>query len=59
MNKFCQAKTNGAVPDYTKYTDDYLKNHVVEVNNLLSEYIKNMEDTKMRASLHSILSISA
>ncbi|KAI8313109.1 putative methionine--tRNA ligase [Colletotrichum sp. SAR11_240] len=59
VNKFCQAKTNGAVPDYTKYTDDYLKNHVVEVNNLLSEYIKNMEDTKMRASLHSILSISA
>ncbi|KAF4924279.1 putative methionine--tRNA ligase [Colletotrichum viniferum] len=59
VNKFCQAKTNGAVPDYTKYTDDYLKNHVVEVNHLLSEYIKNMEDTKMRASLHSILSISA
>ncbi|WYZ41042.1 hypothetical protein EsH8_IV_001383 [Colletotrichum jinshuiense] len=58
VNKFCQAKTDGVVPDYTKYSDDYLKNHANDVNALLKEYINNMEATKMRAGLQNIMSIS-
>ncbi|GKT47580.1 putative methionine--tRNA ligase, mitochondrial [Colletotrichum spaethianum] len=59
VNKFCQAKTDGVVPDYTKYSDDYLKKHIDEVNAMLKEYVSNMEATKMRAGLQTIMSISA
>ncbi|KAF3354350.1 methionine--tRNA ligase like protein [Verticillium longisporum] len=58
--KFAQAKLDTTVPDYTKFgLNDYLKNHVKEVNVNLKEYITNMEGTKFRDGLRSILSISA
>ena len=57
--KFCEAKMNGAVPDYTKYTDDNLKSHIQEVNTLLKQYIADLEANKLRAGLSTILHISA
>lgn len=58
MLKFC-AKFDGAVPDYSKYSDDSLKTHVEEVNKLLTQHISELEANKLRAGLSTILHISA
>ncbi|KAI0386019.1 tRNA synthetases class I (M)-domain-containing protein [Hypomontagnella monticulosa] len=59
--KFCHAKLNAAVPKYQNYADsgDALKQHKEEVNALLQTYIENLQATKLRAGLSTILSISA
>jgi methionyl-tRNA synthetase len=56
--KFCQAKMNATVPDYTKYSDSILDSHKAEVNNALKEYIAYMEATKLRAGLAHVMHIS-
>lgn len=59
--KFCQAKMDGVIPDYTKYVDESgsFETFKKEVNELLQAYIKDMKATKLRAGLSTILSISA
>lgn len=57
--KFCQAKYESTVPDYTKYTSEGLDAHVKEVNALLKEYNQHMDGTTLRDALAKILAISA
>lgn len=60
--KFCAAKMDGKVPDYTKYAGEhagYFENHRKEVGALLQEYIAHMEATKLRAALATIMSLSS
>ncbi|KAI1372644.1 tRNA synthetases class I (M)-domain-containing protein [Hypoxylon crocopeplum] len=59
--KFCHAKLNAMVPDYSTYKDssDALSQYKEEVNILLQTYIANLQATKLRAGLSTILSISA
>lgn len=57
--KFCQAKMESTVPDYTKYTDESFKQHIAEVNTALTEYIEAMEATKLRAGLTLVQHISS
>lgn len=57
--KFCQAKMDGKVPDYTKYTDERLEEHKKEVNEALQTYVSNLEAIKLRAGLATIMHISA
>ncbi|KAK7749510.1 hypothetical protein SLS53_000085 [Cytospora paraplurivora] len=57
--KFCQAKYDSIVPDYTKYTSEGLDAHVKEVNALLKEYNTHLDATKLRAGLQAVLAISA
>ncbi|POS78966.1 methionyl-tRNA synthetase [Diaporthe helianthi] len=57
--KFCQAKYDSVVPDYTKYTSEGIDAHVRDVNALLNEYNTHMDATKLRLGLHMVLSISA
>lgn len=57
--KFCQAKMDGVVPDYTKYTDERLEEHKKETNELLKTYVSNLEAIKLRAGLATVMQISA
>ncbi|RYP51761.1 hypothetical protein DL768_002984 [Monosporascus sp. mg162] len=59
--KFCGAKMDSKVPDYSAYADPdgTLKAYKDEVNALLQVYNQNLEDNKLRAGLSTILSISA
>ncbi|KAJ9148351.1 Methionyl-tRNA synthetase [Pleurostoma richardsiae] len=57
--KFCQAKYESVVPDYTKYSDEYLENHKKEVNAVLKEYLADLEATKLRAGLANVMNLSA
>lgn len=57
--KFCQAKYDSVVPDYTKYTSAEFESHKKQVNATLKEYIANLEATKLRQGLADVLSISA
>ncbi|KAI1204234.1 methionyl-tRNA synthetase [Annulohypoxylon truncatum] len=59
--KFAHAKLNAVVPDYTKYqdSDGGIKQFTEEVNGLLQTYISNLNATKLRAGLSTVLSISA
>ncbi|KAI2619273.1 tRNA synthetases class I (M)-domain-containing protein [Hypoxylon sp. NC1633] len=59
--KFCHAKLNAVVPDYTTYkdSDSALKQCKEEVNSLLQTYIANLKATKLRAGLSTVMSISA
>ncbi|KAI5464653.1 tRNA synthetases class I (M)-domain-containing protein [Mariannaea sp. PMI_226] len=57
--KFCAAKMDGVVPDYTKYTDERLEEHKKEVNEALATYISNLEAIKLRAGLSTLMHISA
>lgn len=57
--KFCQAKYESIVPDYTKYTSESLDAHVQQVNALLKEYNDYMDATRLRDGLRIILGISA
>lgn len=56
--KFCQAKYESIVPDYTKYTSEGLDTYVKEVNTLLKEYNQHMDGTNLRDALAKILAIS-
>lgn len=57
--KFCQAKYDSVVPDYTKYTSEGLDTQIKEVNALLKEYNQQMDGTNLRDGLAKILAISA
>jgi methionyl-tRNA synthetase len=57
--KFTQAKMDSVVPDYTKFKNEHLDNHIKEVNGLLKDYIEQLDATKFRAGLATILAISA
>ncbi|GAD92485.1 methionyl-tRNA synthetase [Paecilomyces variotii No. 5] len=57
--KFTQAKMEGKVPDFTKYSDDVLKEHKKQVNAYLKEYLEHMEAMKQRQGLSDVLHISA
>ncbi|RYP80095.1 hypothetical protein DL770_006378 [Monosporascus sp. CRB-9-2] len=59
--KFCGAKMDSKVPDYSAYADPdgALKAYKYDVNALLQVYNQNLEDNKLRAGLSAVLSISA
>lgn len=57
--KFAQAKMDGIVPDYTKYTDERLEEHKKEVNEALKTFIAQFDAIKLRAGLASVMHISA
>lgn len=59
VQKFCQAKYDSTIPDYTKYSSESLDAHVQQVNALLKEYNEYMDATKLRDGLRIILAISA
>lgn len=59
VQKFCQAKFDSTVPDYTKYTSDGLDANVKEINALLQEYNGFMEATKLKDGQRLILAISS
>lgn len=59
VQKFCQAKYDSTIPDYTKYSSEGLDSHVQQVNALLKEYNEYMDATKLRDGLRIILAISA
>ncbi|KAL1848586.1 hypothetical protein Plec18167_002210 [Paecilomyces lecythidis] len=57
--KFTQAKMEGKVPDFTKYSDEVLEEHKKQVNTYLKEYLEHMEAMKQRQGLSDVLHISA
>ncbi|KAK7532083.1 methionyl-tRNA synthetase [Phyllosticta citribraziliensis] len=57
--KFVAAKYDSVVPDWTKYSDEYLENYNKELNTLLQTYNNWLENVKLRAGLVSALHISA
>ncbi|KAF2673248.1 methionyl-tRNA synthetase [Microthyrium microscopicum] len=59
VTKFCHAKMDGTVPDYTKFTDASLDESKKEVNAHLTTYIKHMEAIKLRLAIADILHISS
>lgn len=59
VQKFCQAKYDSTVPDYTKYSSEGLDAHVKEINALLQEYNGFMEATKLKDGQRLILAISS
>lgn len=56
--KFADKTYSGAVPDYTKYSDESLENHVKETNSALAEYLQLAEAVKLKAALAQALHIS-
>lgn len=50
---------DAVVPDYTKYTDEYLQKHEEAVNELLATYTAHMENVKLKAGLSTALHVSA
>lgn len=50
---------NSTVPDYTKYTNDFLEAHKKQVNQHLADYVEHLEANKLRAGLADALHISA
>jgi methionyl-tRNA synthetase len=58
--KFLNSKIyDSVVPDYTKFTSEYLDGHRNKVNELLKRYIAESEDVKIRAALATALHISS
>lgn len=57
--KFCQSKMESTVPNYTKYSDDSFKVHIEQVNELLKQYISELEANKLRAGLATVMHISS
>ncbi|KAK3937367.1 tRNA synthetases class I (M)-domain-containing protein [Diplogelasinospora grovesii] len=59
--KFCQAKMEGKVPDYSKYADSekVVEKHKEEVNEQLKVYNESLEGCKLRAGLQTALRISS
>ncbi|KAF2091157.1 methionyl-tRNA synthetase [Saccharata proteae CBS 121410] len=57
--KFVAAKFDSVVPDYTKYTDEYLENYKKEANAILKTYIQDLEAVKLRKGLMTALHMSA
>ncbi|KAF1975945.1 methionyl-tRNA synthetase [Bimuria novae-zelandiae CBS 107.79] len=50
---------DSVVPDYTKFTSDYLTEHKKKVNEALKKYIAELEDVKIRAALSTALHVSS
>lgn len=57
--KFCHTKMDGAVPEYSRYSDALLNDHKKQVNTWLTTYIEHLEATKLRQGLSDVLQISA
>jgi methionyl-tRNA synthetase len=58
--KFLNSKIyDSVVPDYTKFTSEYLDGHRKKVNEALKRYIAESEDVKIRAALATALHISS
>jgi len=57
--KFAAKTYDGAVPDYTRYTDKMLDQHVKETNTDLSEYITFSDQVRLKAALAVAIRISA
>ncbi|KAF2272722.1 methionyl-tRNA synthetase [Westerdykella ornata] len=58
--KFVNSKVyDSKVPDYTKFTDPYFDEHRRKVNELLKQYVAEMEDVKLRAGLSTALHVSS
>ncbi|KAK7191102.1 putative methionine--tRNA ligase, cytoplasmic protein rar1 [Paraphaeosphaeria sporulosa] len=58
--KFLNSKIyDSIVPDYTKFTSEYLDAHKKKVNEALKRYIAELEDVKIRAALATALHVSS
>ncbi|KAL1612460.1 putative methionine--tRNA ligase, cytoplasmic protein rar1 [Paraconiothyrium brasiliense] len=58
--KFVNSKIyESVIPDYTKFTSEYLNEHKKRVNESLKRYIAESEDVKIRAALSTALHISS
>ncbi|KAF9738694.1 putative methionine--tRNA ligase, cytoplasmic protein rar1 [Paraphaeosphaeria minitans] len=58
--KFLNSKIyDSVVPDYTKFTSEYLDGHKKKVNEALKRYIAESEDVKIRAALATALHVSS
>jgi methionyl-tRNA synthetase len=57
--KFCNAKYESVVPDWTKYTEPAFDNHKKEVNAALVQYNEELEAVKIRAALATVLRVSS
>lgn len=58
--KFVNSKVyDSKVPDYTKFTDPYFDEHKGKANELLKQYVSEMEDVKLRAGLSTALHLSS
>ncbi|KAF2441775.1 methionyl-tRNA synthetase [Karstenula rhodostoma CBS 690.94] len=58
--KFLNSKIyDSVVPDYIKFTSEYLDGHKKKVNEALKRYIVELEDVKIRAALATALHISS
>lgn len=58
--KFLNSKIyDSVVPDYTKFTSEYLDAHKKKVNEALKRYIAESEDVKIRAALATALHVSS
>jgi len=57
--KFVNSKIyDSKVPDYTKFTDPYFDEHKRKVNEILKQYIGEMEEVKLRAGLSTAMHLS-
>lgn len=50
---------DSVVPDYTKFTSEYLDTHKKKVNEALKKYISEAEDVKIKAALATALHVSS
>ncbi|KAF2100706.1 methionyl-tRNA synthetase [Rhizodiscina lignyota] len=56
--KFADKTYSGVVPDYTKYSDESLQNHIQATNEALAKYLEFSEQVKLKAALMEALNIS-
>lgn len=60
--KFVNAKYSGVIPDYTKVTDmEFLRKLAeakTDINNLLGEYVEELEAVHLRAGLEKAMAVS-
>ncbi|KAF2809656.1 methionyl-tRNA synthetase [Mytilinidion resinicola] len=57
--KFCNAKYESVVPDWTKYMEPAFENYKKEVNAALAQYNEELEAVKIRAALATVLRVSS
>jgi methionyl-tRNA synthetase len=58
--KFVNSKIyDSKVPDYTKFTDPYFDEHKRKLNEVLKQYVDEMEEVKLRAGLSTALHLSS
>lgn len=58
--KFVNSKVyDSVVPDYTKFSDSYFEEHKRKANELLKQYVAELEDVKLRAGLATAMHLSS